>query len=158
MKLPAGQNSFSFGFYQAKYQKISLLIIWVFLQCFFLWKNGIVTSLEAVKYIDQASVFLATGKYSSGNFLFYSVQILLIALCLKLKISYLFLVIFQMLANGISIVCFYKLVMKFSQNNLFTFVATLYFLLFAYYHLFNTYLFTESLRSEERRVGKECRS
>ena len=145
MKLPAGQNSFSFGFYQAKYQKISLLIIWVFLQCFFLWKNGIVTSLEAVKYIDQASVFLATGKYSSGNFLFYSVQILLIALCLKLKISYLFLVIFQMLANGISIVCFYKLVMKLSQNNLFTFVATLYFLLFAYYHLFNTYLFTESL-------------
>jgi hypothetical protein len=145
MKLPAGQNSFSFGFYQTKYQKTSLLIIWVFLQCFFLWKNGIVTSLEAVKYIDQAKLFLSAGKYSSGNFLFYSVQILLIAFCLKFNISYLWLVIFQIVMNGISMACFYSLVSQLSKNRILPFIATVYLLGFFYYQEFNTFLFTESL-------------
>jgi hypothetical protein len=145
MKLPAGENSFSLGFYQAKYQKIFLLIIWVSLQCFLIWKNGIVTSLEAVKYIDQAKLFLSKGKYSSGNFLFYSVQIQLIALCMKFSISYLWLVIFQILINGISMVCFYKLVKLLSKNKIISFLATGYLIGFIYYQEFNTFLFTESL-------------
>lgn len=138
-------NSLSLSKTKVYYQKNSLLILWVTMQFFFLWKNGIVTSLEAVKYIDQAKLFLATGRYSSLNFLFYSVEILLIVLCMKLKISYLFLVIFQIIFNGISIICFYKLVIKLSGNLMLSFISTAYFLAFFYYHLFNTYLFTESL-------------
>lgn len=145
MKLPAGQNSFLHLFNQTKYQKIFLLTIWVSLQCFFLWKNGIVTSLEAVKYIDQAKLFLTAGKYSSGNFLFYSVQIQLIALCMKFNISYLWLVIFQIVMNGISMACFYILVRQLSKNSVLPFIATVYLLGFIYYQEFNTFLFTESL-------------
>jgi hypothetical protein len=126
-------------------QKIVLFILWVIIQCFLLWQNGIVTNLEATKYIDQAKVFLVTGKYSSTNFLFYSVQILLIAACLKFKITFLFLVIIQMMFNGISVACFYKLTEKFSGTVLVPFISTMYFLVFFYYHLYNTFLFTESL-------------
>lgn len=130
---------------QKKYQVISLGIIWLIIQCFMLWHNGIVTDLEATKYINEANHFLSTGAYSSGNFLFYSTQILLIAFCLKLQISFLFIVIIQMLFNGLSIVCFYKLTNIISKNLVISWIATFYFLIFFYYHLYNTYLFTESL-------------
>jgi hypothetical protein len=145
MKLSTGTNSFSLNILKQYYQRILLLVLWIIIQCFLLWQNGIVTTLEAVKYIEQAKVFLATGKYSSNNFLFYSVQILLIATCLKLKISFLFLVIVQIIFNGISLACFYKLVKNLSGSIALSFISTLYFLVFIYYHLYNTFLFTESL-------------
>lgn len=115
------------------------------MQIFFYKQYGIVTDFEAVKYINEANHFLATGKYSSGNFLFYSTQIMLIVFCIKLKIGFLFIVLFQMLLNALSLFCFYKLVKLISKNHLLSFISTFYFLLFYYYHLYNTYLFTESL-------------
>ncbi|MDQ6844003.1 MAG: hypothetical protein M3Z92_06580 [Bacteroidota bacterium] len=127
------------------YQKLILLVVWMGIQVFLLWHEGVVTALEATKYIEQAHVFLETGKYSSGNFLFYSVQILLIALFLKLKISFLLLVFIQIIINGVSVACFYNMVNKLSSNIFLSFLSTLYFLVFYYYHVYNTYLFTESL-------------
>lgn len=124
---------------------IVLFIVWVLMQLFFYRQNGIVTNLEATKYINEANHFLTTGTYSSGNFLFYSIQILLIAFCIKLKISFLFIVVLQMLLNALSIICFYKLVISISKNKSLALLSTFYFLLFYYYHLYNTYLFTESL-------------
>lgn len=145
MKLFSPANFFSPCVHSQRIQRFALAITWIVIQFFLLWKNGIVTSLEAVKYIDQAKLILSNGAYSSTNFLFYSVQILLIALCLKFKISYLFLVIFQIIFNGISIICFYKLVLKLSNSIMLSFMSTGYFLIFIYYQIFNTYLFTESL-------------
>lgn len=130
---------------QKNYPIIALGITWLFMQCFFLWQNGIVTNQEAIKYINEANHFLKTGTFSTGNFLFYSTQILLIAFCIKMKIGFLAIVIFQILINGISIICFYKIAKNISQNKFITWFSTFYFLIFYYYHLFNTYLFTESL-------------
>lgn len=115
------------------------------MQILFYNQYGVVTNLEAIKYINEANHFLATGKYSTNNFLFYSTQILIIAFCIQLKISFLFIVLFQMLLNAISIICFYKLANYISKNVSISFVSTLYFLVFYYYHLYNTFLFTESL-------------
>jgi hypothetical protein len=120
-------------------------MIWLLMQIFFYKQYGIVTNLEAVKYINEANHFLATGKYSSDNFLFYSTQIMLIAFCIKLKIGFWFIVLFQMLLNALSLFCFYKMVKFISKNYLLSFLSTLYFLLFFYYHSYNTFLFTESL-------------
>jgi hypothetical protein len=131
-----GNNNFPF---------FLLAIIWLLMQIFFYKEYGIVTDLEAVKYINEANHFLATGKYSSNNFLFYSTQIMLIAFCIKLKIGLWFIVLFQMLLNALSLFCFYRIVKLISKNYLLSFLSTLYFLLFYYYHLYNTYLFTESL-------------
>jgi hypothetical protein len=130
---------------QRNYPIIALGITWLFMQCFFLWKNGIVTNQEAIKYINEANHFLETGTFSTGNFLFYSTQILLIAFCIKIKTHFLFIVILQILINGVSIICFYKIVKNISQNKWVAWFSTFYFLIFYYYHLFNTYLFTESL-------------
>lgn len=122
-----------------------LAITWLLMQILFYRQYGIVTDLEAVKYINEANHFLATGKYSSNNFLFYSTQIMLIAFCLKLKIGFWFIVLLQIIVNALSLFCFYKMVKLISKNYLLPFLSTLYFLLFYYYHLYNTYLFTESL-------------
>lgn len=127
------------------WQIASLAAIWLVMQILFYKQYGIVTNLEAVKYINEANHFLATGKYSSNNFLFYSTQILLIAFCIKLKISFFFIVLLQMLLNALSVFCFYKVANIISKNSLLSFAATLYFLLFYYYHVYNTFLFTESL-------------
>jgi len=141
------ENSFQLQQPTIHYFKIitPLVIIWLLMQIFFYKLFGIVTNFEATKYINEAYFFLETGKFTSTNFIFYSTQILLIALCIKLKIDFLVLVLFQIIMNAISIFCFYKLVFKISNNTIISFFSTLYFLLFFYYHLFNTYLFTESL-------------
>ena len=131
--------------FMEKYNIHFLCCIWVISQLCLLLHYGVITDLEAAKYINQAQIFLATGKYSSNNFLFYSVEILFITLCLKLKLSYVLIIIVQIIFNGISIVCFYKLVNKISNNITISFLSTLYFLIFIYYHLYNTFLFTESL-------------
>ena len=118
--------------------------LWLLVQIFCYQHFGIVTNLEATKYIDQAHNYLQTGTYSSPNFLFYSVQILLLATCLKYNISFVTLVVFQMLVNAFSILCFYRLAVRFSNKNV-AFISTTYFLIFLFYQLYNTYLFTESL-------------
>ncbi|MEP7079877.1 MAG: hypothetical protein ABI784_04070 [Ginsengibacter sp.] len=115
------------------------------MQIFFIYQSGIVTDLEATKYINEAHHFIATGQYTTNNYLFYSVQILLIAFCLKLHIGFWFVVLIQIIFNGISVICFYKIVEKISNYKWLPFLCTLYFLSLFYYHLFNTFLFTESL-------------
>ena len=119
--------------------------IWLLMQVFCYYQFGIVTNLEATKYIEQAERFLQAGTYSSTNFLFYSTQIQLIALSLKLDLPFGALVLLQMLLNGLSVVCFYRLCNRFSGNRAIAFFSTAYFLIFLYYHLYNVYLFTESL-------------
>lgn len=121
------------------------VLIWIIMQVLIYLQRGVVTDLEATKYIDEARVLLETGRYSSNNFLFYSVQIFLIAFCMKMNISYLFIVIFQMLMNGLSILCFFDLIKKITGRISIAWLGTFYFLIFFYYHLFNTFLFTESL-------------
>lgn len=128
-----------------KNQFLLLAVIWFCMQIFFIYQSGIVTDLEATKYINEAHHFITTGKYTTNNYLFYSVQILLIALCLKLHIGFWFVVLIQIIFNGISVICFYKIVDRISKNKWLPFFGTLYFLLLFYYHLFNTFLFTESL-------------
>jgi hypothetical protein len=128
--------------------KRSLAVIglaWISLQLIFIYRFGIETGFESLKYISEADRLIETGKYSSGNFLFYSVQIVLIAFS-KISGSYpWFPVIFQMLINGISVYLFYKLCYRFSDSGKKALLFSLAFLAMYYYHLYNVYLFTESL-------------
>lgn len=119
--------------------------VWLIMQAFFIFHFGIVTNHEAEKYLFEANHLLATGAYSSSNFLFYSTEILLIAFCMKLHVGFWFIVLIQILMNGISVLCFYKMVKRFSYARWLPLIATLYFLLLFYYHLYNTFLYTESL-------------
>lgn len=119
--------------------------VWIISQIFFVSHFGIVTNGEAEKYIREANQLLETGHYSAGKFLFYSTQILLTALSIKLQAGYWLIVLLQILLNGISVICFYKIVQQYAGKNWIAPAATVYFLLLFYYHQFNTYLYTESI-------------
>ncbi|MGZ3853173.1 MAG: hypothetical protein ACXVBX_10320 [Flavisolibacter sp.] len=122
-----------------------LIIIWIVLQFVFLNRFGIVTGFESEKYITEAHALLQTGHYKSGNFLFYSTEILLIAFSYVTHTFPWLVVAVQMLANGISVYLFYKLSFYITKDRLKSFLATAFFLSQYYYHLYNVHLFTESL-------------
>ena len=119
--------------------------LWVVVQSLLFWKNGILTQLEAAKYVDQAHIFLQTGGFESGNFLYYSVEILLISLCLKAHVSFLFLIILQWTLNGVSMICFYKAALLLSKRSSVALIATTALITMVYYQEFNSFLYTESL-------------
>lgn len=115
------------------------------MQILFLFKFGIFTQLEAETYITIAKQLISTGHYPSGNFLFYSVQILLDAVCIKTSLSFGFIVAIQLLLNGLSVIFFYKLIHQTTGIHKVAFGFTLLFLSMFYYHLYNVYLYTESI-------------
>jgi 4-amino-4-deoxy-L-arabinose transferase-like glycosyltransferase len=118
--------------------------LWLLMQVFCYRQFGIVTDFEAAKYIEQAHTLLQTGMYSSSNFIFYSTQILLLAACIKYNFSFVVIVLAQIFFSGLSVLCFYRLATLLSNPNI-AFFSTAFFLIFFYYHLYNVYLFTESL-------------
>ncbi len=131
---------------KSNFTQASILVTgWLLLQVLFFFKFGIVTDLESATYISAAKYLIATGHYPSGNFLFYSVQIFLDAFCIKAGISYVAVVILQLVLNGLSVIFFYKLIDKTTGSNKVAFAFTLLFLSMFYYHLYNVYLFTESI-------------
>jgi hypothetical protein len=127
-------------------RQIAILItLWVVLQCFLFYRFGIVTQFESEKYIHEAKVLLQTGRYDSGNFLFYSVEILLIAFSFITHTFPWLVIIIQIFVNGISVYLFYKLSFNITKDELKSFFVTVFFLLQYYYQLYNVHLFTESL-------------
>lgn len=126
-------------------QIIVLISGWVALQCILFFHFGIVTQFESAKYITEAKALLQTGHYTSGNFLFYSIEILLIAFSYITHTFPWLVVVVQLLANAISVVLFYKLCFGITKDYLKTFFVTLFFISLFYYQLYNVHLFTESL-------------
>ncbi|MEP6675115.1 MAG: hypothetical protein ABJA78_08165 [Ferruginibacter sp.] len=124
---------------------MSLVACWLLLQIFLIYHYSIVTNLEAAVYIDIAKYFLANGHYPSGNFIFYSTQIMLDAFCMKTGIGFWPVMLLQIILNGFSIILFYRLINKFSGSKTIAFVYTLAFLAMFYYQLYNVSLYTESI-------------
>lgn len=129
----------------AKNQFIFLGFSWVLVQCFLLWQNGIVTGLEAEKYITQANNFLQFGKPASNNFYFYSTQIFLIAAAIKLQVGFTVIVIIQLLLNLFATIMFYRLAICFLKSPLIAVMATFFFIVNIPYQVYNSFLFTESI-------------
>ena len=132
--------------FKTKKQVIAIIgLAWIALQALLIYRFGIETKFESLKYIAEADKLINTGEYSSGNFIFYSVQIFLIAFS-KMTGSYPWLpVVVQMLINVISVFLFYKLLYRFTNSYKKAMIYSLVFLAMYYYHLYNVYLFTESL-------------
>ena len=137
-------NSLSFAQNQY-YHRIVLLTLWIIVQSFLFWQNGIFVTLEAEKYISQAQYFLRTGSLSSNNYWLYSTEIFLIAAVIKLRLSFSVIVIIQLLLNLVSTWMFYKLAEYFLKNSLLAFLATCIFIVNIPYQVYNTFLFTESI-------------
>ena len=145
MKLLSGTNSFSSIIAKQYYQGILLLVLWAITQYFLVWQNGIVTILEADKYISQAEYFLKTGNFSSTNYWLYSTQIFLIAAVIKLHLGFTVIVVVQLLLNLFATWMFYKLCVFILKNTILAFLATFVFVINVPYQVYNSFLFTESV-------------
>src|SRR5688500_14672738 len=86
----------------------------VLLGCFWLTINlvsfslfGIVTGFEASKYIRQANLLLAEGHFESGNYIFYSIPVLIIAFSKATGSFPWLVVVLQLMVSALSLFYFY---------------------------------------------------
>jgi len=129
----------------AKNQFIFLLFSWILVQGLLIWQNGIVTGLEAQKYIEEANHYLQYGNFSTNNHYLYSTQIFLIAAVTKLRLGYTVIVIIQLLLNLVATIMFYKLAICFLKKPTIAVAATFFFIVNIPYQVYNSFLFTESI-------------
>src|SRR5674476_1442073 len=101
-----------------KNQFIFLLFSWIAVQSLLIWQYGIVTGLEATKYIDEANHFLQFGNFNANNHYLYSTEIFLIAAVIKLRIGFAVIVVVQLLLNLFATIMFYKLSNSFLKKPL----------------------------------------
>lgn len=123
---------------------ITLICAWLFVQLTLLFHRGIFIELEAGKYIEQAKLFLKTGNVSAPNLWFYSTQILLLALSLKLQAGFISVYLVQLFFNALSTFTFYKICKSFSDKKT-SCIATILLIFNLPLQEFNNYLQTESL-------------
>jgi hypothetical protein len=139
------ETAFSPQTFNIKKSFLLLGILWIIVHLFLFWRFGIVTEFESKKYIEQADFFLINGHYTSQNFVFYSIQILLIAIS-KLTNTFPLLIVFiQLIINALSLGLFYKLGLFFTKNHFRSFLITALLICMIYYETYDLYLFTESL-------------
>lgn len=123
----------------------SLLFLWALVQGYLIWQNGIVTNLEASKYIDEANHFLQFGNFNTNNHYLYSTQIFLIAAVIKLHLGFPVIVFIQLLLNLFATIMFYKLSSSFLKKSVLSTLATFFFIINIPYQSYTSFLFTESI-------------
>jgi len=124
---------------------VTILILWSLLNTFLIFKQGIITTGEAAKYIETAQYFLNNGHLPSTNFQYYSIIVFLLALSLKLHMGFAPLVAIQLLCNLAATLYFFDTARKIFNSWKIAFIAAAL-LLFNYpYQAFNTAVQTESL-------------
>ncbi|MDP4263022.1 MAG: hypothetical protein Q8941_10875 [Bacteroidota bacterium] len=124
--------------------EIILASCWVVVEASLFYRYGIVTELEAAKYIAEADNLIAKGTVSSPNFWLYSTQIFLITAAKQLNAGYIPVAMVQWLFNGLATWYFYKFAARIS--NKITGVITALLLVFNIpLQTFNFFLQTESL-------------
>jgi hypothetical protein len=128
-----------------KRQFILLLLIWAVVQGLLIRQYGIVTNLEATKYIDEANHLLQFGYFNTNNHYLYSTQIFLIAAVIKLHLGFSVIVIVQLLLNLLATIMFYELSCFFLKKPTLATVASMFFIINIPYQLYTGYLFTESI-------------
>ena len=127
-----------------KNARMLIALLWLISTLIFIKLFGIVTNLEAEKYIGEAEEFIKNGSLSAPRFWFYSVTIFIIVLALKLKIGLIGAFIIQGLLNLFAYLFFYNEIKKIFKIPLTAFFIVTYLMLFWPYQSWIVYLFTES--------------
>lgn len=88
--------------------ELILFALWLLVQSLLLFKYGIITNNEAVKYHRKAENIIKHKSFSESKYILYSVCIFIHALFLKLNIETAGVYIFQLLLNLFAINLFYN--------------------------------------------------
>ncbi len=122
-----------------------LYLFWGFVQLLILNRFGIVTRLEATKYIYEAEYFLKQGHFSQIKYIFYSLYIFLHVLSIKLGVEFIGIYILQVTLNACAMLCLYRLSLRltgdFGASNIAFILLTLCFP----WQVWTTHLYTESV-------------
>ncbi len=132
------------SFFHTYTNEIILACCWFAVQALLFYQHGIVTELEASKYVVEADNIIQSGTVSSPNFWLYSTQIFLIALAKKLHTGFISVAIVQWFFNGLATWALYKFSTRLS-NKLTGLVISLVFVFTIPLQTFNFFLQTESL-------------
>ena len=137
-------TSVSFSSILSKYAQSIIIFFWLISTTVYLKIFGIVTSLEAEKYISEAQRFINNGTFSAPRYWFYCITIFIILIALKLKIGLIGAVIIQSLLNICAYLFFYNELKKIFKIPQTAFFIIIYLLIFLPYQSWVVFLYTES--------------
>jgi hypothetical protein len=125
---------------------VVLGVVWALMNGYLLKTYGIVSGVgEPPKYVFEAETLIHTGHLSAASYWLYFTQIALLAGAIKLKLSFVFVFLIQLISNGLSAIYFCKTLLYLFRNGKVAFIGTMMLLLNYPYQQFNVYLQTESL-------------
>ena len=127
-----------------KYSKILIVLCWLVTTIIYLKIFGVVTILEARKYISEAERFINEGNFSAPRYWFYCITIFIIVIALKLKIGLTGAFVLQSLLNVFAWLFFYTELKKIFKIPATAFFVIIYLLIFLPYQSWIVYLYTES--------------
>ena len=127
-----------------RYGKPLIIFAWLCSTLLYLNIFGLVTHMEAGKYIEEAERFVKNGAFSAPRYWFYSVTLFIMILALKLKIGMTGAFIIQALLNLFAYLLFYKALKKIFKNPATALLVIIYLLAFWFYQNWIVFLYTES--------------
>lgn len=136
---------------------IATAILYFLLSGILLFKFGIQTDGEALKFIDTANRIINGQEPSNGVFgYFYVVYSLIVALCIKLSVSFIFVAILQIGLSFFAAVCLYKLFNRILGNNTISFFFFVVYLICYPIQKWNFFLYSESVHTSLLVIGLYC--
>ena len=113
-----------------KHGRIIVIFAWlagtlIYLACF-----GVVTNLEAGKYIEEAHRFIDNGHFSAPRYWFYAVTLFIMIAAIKLQVGMTGAFVLQALLNLLAYLLFFKALKKLFSNPVPALLVILYLLAF----------------------------
>ena len=131
--------------FRLSYFEKGLILIWLVVQISLLIIFGININLEAEKYTTAAIYLAKNGNLPEPKYIFYSLPIVTIYLFNQIGLSYLGVVLFQILLNGAATVLLYSLTNGITGKSEVARITCLLYIIFLPLQTWNVYLYTESI-------------
>jgi hypothetical protein len=122
-----------------------LAICWLVVNIYLFFTARDLNNGESATYLNLAKIYLETGELPFASNYLYSTQIFLDVIFLKLNLNLNGILFVQILFNGLSTICMYRLLLYFSKKAAVAFFGILLFLANYQYHNYNVMLYTDSL-------------
>lgn len=129
----------------SKYGKLLTAFMWLVSTLIYLGIYGVVTELEAAKYITEANLYLNTGSFSAPRFYFYCATIFIMVFAIKAGIGMLGAFIIQALLNLFAFIIFHKALSRIFESSFTPILIIFYLLAFSPYQSWIVFLYTESV-------------
>lgn len=128
-----------------KYGSLFTGIMWLISTLVYLNIHGVVTVLEAGKYIEEAHRYIDNGNFSAPRYYFYCATLFIMVFAIKTGIGMFGAFVIQALLNLFAFTLFYKALTKIFQSPFTPLLIILYLLSFSPYQSWIVFLYTESV-------------